>query len=179
MISLWYQPCLVELLQQEKCDLLQQLQDGQLAMARHTQKADRISIAEVDRQIRDLDDELKKAKTQIREKEADECAAQRSQSDTKPEIHSLVVSNNKPCQCVRWVPSSVGLNRDLHAWKNPHVENFTDSNFPCSSLAENPRVNCHGPLPSVRSGARLTLGRKCPKRDDSPSKVLQDELELC
>src|SRR5699024_2782473 len=62
---------------------------------------------------------------------AHQCAEIRFEPDSQPSVHALVVSDYQPCQRVRWFPGATGSYWYLLARKDPHSEDFFDSDLPC------------------------------------------------
>lgn len=44
---------------------------------------------------------------------------------------------------------ATGSHRHLHAWQDPDVEDIAHPDLPSASVAEDPRVTGHGPLPGA------------------------------
>ena len=108
--------------------------------------------------------------------EADQRAAERSKPDPEPSVHAVVVADDQPRQRLRRVPSTARFDRHLHAREDPHAEDFVDSNLPRALVAEDSRVRGDGSVPSLRPRAGRARDRDGAKGDDSPEKVVQDEL---
>eukprot|EP00954_Amorphochlora_amoebiformis_P009654 751248-Amorphochlora_amoeboformis.AAC.1 len=76
--------------------------------------------------------------------EAYQCPAIRSEPDPEPSLHTVVVTDHQPRQCVRRVPSAARPDWDLHARKDSDTENLVDSDLPGALMAEGSRERCHG-----------------------------------
>jgi pre-mRNA-processing factor 8 len=111
--------------------------------------------------------------------EAHQRPAFRSQPDSQPSFHTLVVTNNKPSQRLRWFPGPTRFDWYLLARKDPYAQDLADPDLPCPFVAEDPRVCCHGSVSGLRPGAGGSRYRDCAKGDHPSPKVVQDEQFLC
>ena len=50
---------------------------------------------------------------------------------------------------VRMHAGATGSHWHLHAWQDPDAEDFAHPDLPCPSVAEDPRIAGHGPLPGA------------------------------